>query len=80
MEKKKRGRPFGATTRPQFYEYTDENDRKEYVKWVRSVYKKKGYTDLAKWYGDQIFGKAPQSLDLTSNGKPLLIGVSNDEA
>lgn len=52
------GRPFGATTRPQFYKYTSETDRKEFAKWVKANYKKN--KELARWYGDQLFGKAPQ--------------------
>lgn len=54
------GRPIGATTRPQFYTYTDENDRKEFAAWVKKNYKKDPV--LAKWYGDQMYGKAPQPL------------------
>lgn len=53
-------RPVGSTTRPQFHTYTDENDRKEFVAWVRKEYQHDPY--LAKWYGDQLFGKAVQPL------------------
>lgn len=33
---------------------------------------------LMVWMGDHIFGKAPQALDLTSGGKPLLIGIEDN--
>lgn len=57
----KMGRPKGATGRPQFHSYTNEVDRKAYVKWVKNNYKDD--TALAKWYGDQLFGKATQRLE-----------------
>lgn len=70
-----KGRPVGTTNRPQFHTYTDENDRKAYVAWVKKNYKNK--PDLAKWYGDQLFGKAVQPLanDTDANGAatPLLV-------
>lgn len=53
-------RPVGSTTRPQFHQYTDETDRKEFAKWVKKNYKKD--MQLARWYGDQLFGKAPQPI------------------
>ena len=53
-------RPKGSTTRPQFHTYTDEYDRKAYVKWVKENYQSD--PQLARWYGDQMFGKAPQPI------------------
>lgn len=69
-------RPVGTTNRPQFHTYTTEHDRKAFVEYIRKTFKHDPM--LAKWYGDQLFGKAPAQIDLTSDGKPLLI--SNDEA
>jgi hypothetical protein len=63
-------RKLGATNRPQFYSYTDENDRKAYVKWVRENFKKD--SNLAKWYGDQLFGKAVQPIG-NDGDKPFQI-------
>ena len=63
-------RPVGSTTRPQFYTYVDEYDRKEYVAWIKKNYKKE--RDLAKWFGDQIFGKAVQPIG-NDDGKPLMV-------
>jgi len=34
---------------------------------------------LMVWMGDHLFGKAQQSVDLTSGGKPLLITAIDDE-
>ena len=70
--KKSNGRPKGATTRPQFYTYTDEQDRKEFAVWIKKVFKKKGNSDLAKWYGDQMFGKALQPIGGDPN-YPLVV-------
>lgn len=53
-------RPVGAKTRPQFYTYVTEIERKEYVNWIKKAYKKD--KELAKWYGDQMFGKATQTI------------------
>lgn len=69
----KMGRPIGATSRPQFHTYTTEVDRKEYVAWVRKSFKKSN--ELAKWYGDQLFGKAAQPLT-GEGGGPLQVEIS----
>lgn len=53
-------RPVGSRTRPQFYTYVDETDRKEFAKWAKKNYKKD--PTLAKWFGDQVFGKALQTI------------------
>lgn len=65
-----KGRPLGATNRPQFHTYTTEIERKEYVKWVMKNYKKS--YDLAKWYGDQLFGKASQPITGPEGGALIL--------
>lgn len=69
-----KGRPKGATNRPQFHTYTSEIERKEYVKWVKEHYKKD--PQLARWYGDQLFGKAVQPLG-NDNDQPLVIQFDN---
>ena len=58
------GRPKGSKNRPQFHTYTDERDRKAFVEWVKESYRDK--PELAKWYGEQMFGKAPQALELSN--------------
>lgn len=76
-------RPVGATTRPQFYTYVTEIERKEYAKWVKSVYKKPAYKEIAKWYGDQLFGKAVQPVggdDGKGNVVPILVKIIGRDA
>lgn len=63
-------RPVGSTNRPQFYTYTTEIERRDFAKWVKENYKND--PQLAKWYGDQLFGKAVQPLG-NDGGKALLI-------
>ena len=63
-------RPVGATTRPQFYTYITEVERKAFVKWIVKNYKKD--KELAKWYGDQMFGKATQTL-ASDPDNPLIV-------
>lgn len=71
-------RPVGSTTRPQFYTYTDETHRKEFVKWVKENYKND--PQLAKWYGDQLFGKAPQPVEGGDPTRPLYVVVAAESA
>lgn len=68
-----RGRPIGATTRPQFHTYTTEIERKEYVQWVKKLYKRD--MKLAIWYGDQLFGKASQPIT-GADGGALILEIS----
>lgn len=67
-------RPKGATTRPQFHTYVTEIERKEYAKWVKKNYMKD--SNLAKWYGDQMFGKAVQPIG-NADGEALIIQFDN---
>lgn len=71
-------RKLGSTNRPQFYSYTSEIERKEYVLWVKKNYKKN--PKLATWYGDQLFGKAMQPIGNGPEGKefptPIYAGLS----
>ena len=64
-------RPVGSTTKPQFYTYVTEVERNEFVRWIKKNFKKD--PNLAKWYGDQMFGKALQPLG-NSDGSNLTIG------
>lgn len=68
-------RPVGTTNRPQFYTYTSEVERKEFVKWVIKNYKKD--PQLAKWYGDQLFGKAMQPVGNGPDGKEFPAPITN---
>lgn len=44
-------------------------EKAKFVQFVLETYM--GDMALARWMGDQLFGRAPQSLDLTSDGKQL---------
>lgn len=66
-------RPIGSTTRPQFYTYVSEIERKAFVKWMIKNYK--GKAELAKWFGDQMFGKAAQPIT-GSDGGALILEIS----
>lgn len=70
------GRPVGATTRPQFYTYVTEIERKEFVKWIKTAYKND--KELAKWYGDQMFGKATQTIS-GDKDNPIAISFRDEQ-
>lgn len=64
---KKGGRPKGTTTTPQFSHYVDKKDIEKFVKHVLTKYQED--PQIAKWVGDQIFGKARQPIDGDFKGK-----------
>lgn len=65
-----KGRPKGTTSNHQFRHYVTEEQRKAFVAWAMSNYKKK--PELAKWIGDQVFGKAVQPIENAEN-KPFML-------
>jgi len=67
------GRPVGTTNRPQFHTYIGEVERKNFVLWVIKNYKRR--PELARWFGDQMFGKAAQPLT-GDGGGPLQVEIS----
>lgn len=67
-------RKLGATNRPAFYTYVTEVERKEYAKWVKKNYQND--PSLARWYGDQLFGKAAQPLT-GEGGGPIAVTLIN---
>lgn len=72
---KKGGRPKGSGAKPHLSDYWTPEQIETFFK---SLYAR-AETDskIAVWCGEQLSGKAQQSVDLTSGGKPLLI--SSDE-
>jgi hypothetical protein len=54
------GRPKGSKTVPQFRNYVSEKERRKFVEFVLDQYM--GDIRLALWFGEQLFGKAPQHL------------------
>ena len=72
---KKGGRPKGSTTKVRFADYVSEEDRQTFVEFMLSNYM--GDMRLATWVGDQLYGKAPQSVDLTTKGEALPTPILN---
>jgi len=69
------GRPKGSTTKPQLRDHLTEKDIADLI----AVAKKKakaGDTNMLKFILEQIYGKAPQAIDLNPDGKPLIITFS----
>ena len=57
-----RGRPVGTTTKPKISDYITEAEVKSLVATAKKQARIK--PELLKFLLEQIFGKAPQSLDL----------------
>ena len=70
--KNKGGRPKGSFTKPQLRDYIDENEVASIIKEAKKK-AKEGDTGMLKFVLEQIFGKAPQSMDLTTDGKAIEI-------
>jgi len=63
-----------GSIRPKFSMYWSDDEVKEYIDWVKENYKKD--TQLAKWAGDHLFGKAVQPIG-SDDGKPIIVQFSN---
>jgi hypothetical protein len=63
------GRPPGPLVR--ITDYWDKEAIDEYFEYLRDNYKESD--KLMVFVGEHLMGKAPQALDITSGGKPLLI-------
>ena len=73
--KRTRGRPIGATTKPQIKDYISVE---EMIKLVGVMIKKakEGDAVMLKFLGEQIFGKAEQNLNLgNANGEAFKVIV-----
>lgn len=67
------GRPKGPTL-PRFADYVKEEDRKTFVEFILSSYM--GDMRVATWMGDQLFGKAPQGIEVSGG---LDLSIVDDE-
>ena len=67
----KGGKRPGAGRKPgaSFAQMVTTAQKRAFVDHVIKTYPKN--TELTKWVGNQIYGSAPASLDLTSKGKEL---------
>lgn len=75
-KRKGAGRPPGVANRPTIFTYWDTEAIKEYFEFLRDNYKED--SRLMVFVGEHIMGKASQQIDLTSGGKPLLIGLADE--
>jgi hypothetical protein len=66
------GRPKGSFTKPRLKDYISESEVKELIEKAKEQ-AKGGDTKLLTFILEQIFGKAPQAIDLTSDGKALSV-------
>ncbi len=75
------GRPKGSTKKPQFGDFVTEEEVQSLVQEAKEQ-ARAGKTDMLRFVLEQIFGRAPQNIDLTSQGEPLplLGGLSNGDS
>ncbi len=77
------GRPQGSTNLPKIRDYIDKDQIEKLVNLcLKSAFEKKDIT-MQKFLVEQLFGKAPQTMDLTSGGEkiiPLLNYVRNNNS
>lgn len=62
------GRKPGPAWRP-FRDYISPEEKQKFIDFILETYM--GDMRLAQWFGNQLFGAAPQSIDHTTNGKDL---------
>lgn len=67
------GRPKGSTNKVRFSDFVSQKDKDTFVEFMLSNYM--GDMRLATWVGDQLFGKAPQSIT-GPDGGPVQITVT----
>lgn len=63
-------RPVGSKNKFSISDFASQKDAKEFLAHIKKNYKKSD--KLATWYGDHLFGKAPQPLT-GEDGGPLII-------
>lgn len=74
------GRPQGSTNRPQIRQFLNDDDIRDIMA-VAIKKAKAGDVIMSKFLLEQSFGKAPQTMDITSGGEkiiPLLNYVRNN--
>lgn len=81
FKKGQSGNPKGrALVKPRFADYVTPEDRNTFAEFMISSYM--GDMNVAKWVGDQLFGKAPQPLEHSGHiaEKPLDNELHKDES
>lgn len=69
---KKGGRPKGSTTKPQLKDYLTKQDIQKIILTAKKK-AKEGDTNMLKFILEQIFGRAPQSIELPGGEGEILI-------
>ena len=67
-----KGRPKGTTTIPKIKDFFTEEDIKELVEQVKKK-AREGNDNMLKMLIEQIFGKAPQSIELPGGSGEVII-------
>lgn len=70
------GRPKGSTTLPKIRDHISEKEIKELVAKAKTL-AQSGDTNLLKFLLEQIYGKAPQSIELPSGNGEIIIKWKN---
>lgn len=70
----KGGRPKGIGNKTSFSACVTNSDRVKFAEWALKNYEKD--VQLAKWVGDQMFGKAKESLELSGEVKFSLADIA----
>ena len=72
------GRPKGNFSRPQIRPYFNEDEIKQLVEDIKEEAKKD--PAMKRWLGEQLFGKAPQQLEVGGiDGEPLEANLSKSD-
>lgn len=73
---KKGGRPVGSKTRPKISDFLTEKDVQELVKLAKS--RAKNSDRVLTFLLEQALGKAPQAMDITSQGEKLQLVLPHE--
>ena len=74
------GRPKGSTNVPQFRDFITDKDIENWLEILRDQVVQDN--KLLMWALDHVYGKAPQSMDVTTGGQtlqPVLVKFLNED-
>lgn len=67
---KKGGRPLGSKTRPRFCDFITEKEVFDIIETAKRM-AREGDSVMLKFVAEQVFGKASQSMDITTGGEKI---------
>ena len=74
------GRPVGSKNLPKIRDYINSQEIEKLVNYaLKKAFEEKD-TIMQRFLLEQVFGKAPQSMDLTSGGEILKLVVKPDDS